>query len=187
MLDGEEDKAMWILLKEWLGGKMALYFSFFVTRYFFGRRRTFGGFPCDMIAWRDTQVFRQRCFVCTVGKTKMLLCFVIPSKTLKCFRAHIIWLILMGHDRMPWDSGVKIMLFCRHSWQDKHALPCFMLPSKHWNASTLSDFLIGFGWWKMEECERKNNESPKAGGYRLLFFSSLCRNVVCTFCTSKLL
>ena len=45
MLDGEEDEAMWILLKEWLGGKMALYFSFFVTRYFFGRRRTFGGFP----------------------------------------------------------------------------------------------------------------------------------------------
>jgi len=43
MLDGEEDKAMWILLKEWLGGKMALYFSFFVTRYFFGRWR--GGFP----------------------------------------------------------------------------------------------------------------------------------------------
>ena len=27
---------------------------------------------------------------------------------------------------------------------------------------TLSDFLIGFGWWKMEECERENNnESPK--------------------------
>ena len=44
VLDGEEDKAMWILLKEWLGGKMALYFSFFVTRYFFGRRRTFCGF-----------------------------------------------------------------------------------------------------------------------------------------------
>ncbi len=45
MLDGEEDKAMWILLKEWLGGKMALYFGFFVTRYFSGRRLTFGGFP----------------------------------------------------------------------------------------------------------------------------------------------
>ena len=45
MLDGEEDEAMWIFLKEWLGGKMALYFGFFVTRYFFGRRRRFGGFP----------------------------------------------------------------------------------------------------------------------------------------------
>ena len=45
MLDGEEDEVMWILLKGWLGGKMVLYFSFFVTRYFFGRRRTFGGFP----------------------------------------------------------------------------------------------------------------------------------------------
>ena len=45
MLDGEEDEAMWIFLKEWLGGKMALYFGFFVMRYFFGRRRRFGGFP----------------------------------------------------------------------------------------------------------------------------------------------
>jgi hypothetical protein len=45
MLDGEEDEAMWVLLKEWFGGKMALYFGFFVTRYFFGRRRTFGGLP----------------------------------------------------------------------------------------------------------------------------------------------
>ena len=104
---------------------------------------------CNMIAWRDTQVFRQRCFVCTVGKTKMLLCFVIPSKTLKCFHAHMIWLILMGHDRMPWDSGVPIMLFCRHSWQDKHALPCFMLPSKQWHASFHA--LRFFDWlWVVE-------------------------------------
>ncbi len=45
MLDGEEDEAMWILLKEWFGGKMALYFGFFVTQYFFGRRQTFDGLP----------------------------------------------------------------------------------------------------------------------------------------------
>ncbi len=36
---------MWIFLKERLGGKMALYFGFFVMRYFLGRRRRFGGFP----------------------------------------------------------------------------------------------------------------------------------------------
>ncbi len=46
MLDGEEDKVMRIFLKEWFGGKMALYFGFFVTRYFFGRWRGFGGFHC---------------------------------------------------------------------------------------------------------------------------------------------
>ena len=46
MLDGEEDEVMRISLKEWLRGKVALYFGFFVTRYFyFGRRRGFGGFP----------------------------------------------------------------------------------------------------------------------------------------------
>ena len=45
MLDGEEDEAVWIFLKEWFGGKMALDSGFFVMRYFFGRRRSFGGFP----------------------------------------------------------------------------------------------------------------------------------------------
>ena len=44
MLDGKKDEAMWVLLKEWFGSKMALEFSFFVMRYFFGRRRTFCGF-----------------------------------------------------------------------------------------------------------------------------------------------
>ena len=39
MLDGEEDVAMWLLLKEWFGGKMAFYFSFFVMRFFLGRQR----------------------------------------------------------------------------------------------------------------------------------------------------
>jgi len=46
MLDGEEDKMMGIFLKEWLRGKVSLYFGFLVVRYFFGRqRRRFDGFP----------------------------------------------------------------------------------------------------------------------------------------------
>ena len=44
MLDGEEDEAVWIFLTEWFGGKMALDFGFFVMRYFFGQRWSFGGF-----------------------------------------------------------------------------------------------------------------------------------------------
>jgi len=46
MLDGEEEKTMGIFLKEWLRGKVSLYFSFLVAGYFFGRRRRrFDGFP----------------------------------------------------------------------------------------------------------------------------------------------
>jgi len=37
---------MGIFLKEWLRGKVSLYFGFLVARYFFGRqRRRFDGFP----------------------------------------------------------------------------------------------------------------------------------------------
>jgi hypothetical protein len=36
---------MWLLLKEWFGGKMALYLSFFVTRFFVGQRTALGDLP----------------------------------------------------------------------------------------------------------------------------------------------